>query len=254
MKCNVVRELLPNYIEGLTSSETNTDIKKHLAGCESCCAVYEYMLSSHLPDEPEKEGNAGPEKTKNRPKRKRAAVLIACAILALSVLFAKNYEIPLPFDPERMFIEPFQVVPVTNEDGTVWLSDLNSLDFRSSKSVLAGNLDTKDWVRFSYRGIRNIGFWSNGRTIIRNGTPVKVVYYRYTKSLWNALLPDDFWGYNESGWVYDADGTSKGKDHEPEIQEIYYLPIRDLGGLDELTDDEFDALKEKASLIWSGEI
>lgn len=254
MKCNVVRELLPNYIDGLTSSETNTDIKKHLAGCENCCTIYEYMLSSHVSNVPGEEENTEPLKKENKQKRKSVATLITCTILIVCFLFVTNYVIPIPFDSTRMFIEPFQAVSVTNEDGTVWLSDLNSLDFRSSKSVLSGKLDMINWVRFSYKGIRNVSFCSNERIINRNGAPVRVVYYRYAKSLWNVILPDDFWGYNESGWVYDADGAFKGNDYEPKIQEIYYLPIRDLGTLDELPDDEFDALKEKASLIWSGEI
>ena len=54
MTCSVVKELMPNYIDGLTSDETSEDIKKHLASCESCCAVYEYLRSTHPSDAAEK--------------------------------------------------------------------------------------------------------------------------------------------------------------------------------------------------------
>ena len=30
MKCEIVRDLLPSYIDGLTSSVTNEEIEKHL--------------------------------------------------------------------------------------------------------------------------------------------------------------------------------------------------------------------------------
>lgn len=43
MKCAVVRDLLPNYIEKLTSQETNQEIEEHLQNCEPCTKVYEEM-------------------------------------------------------------------------------------------------------------------------------------------------------------------------------------------------------------------
>ena len=33
MKCCIVRDLLPGYIDGLTSSETNEEIERHLEEC-----------------------------------------------------------------------------------------------------------------------------------------------------------------------------------------------------------------------------
>lgn len=43
LKCAVVRDLLPNYIEKLTSEETNQDIEEHLSSCEPCTKVYDEM-------------------------------------------------------------------------------------------------------------------------------------------------------------------------------------------------------------------
>ena len=54
MTCSVVKELMPNYIDGLTSEETSEDIKRHLADCKNCCAVYEYLRSSDRYDDVEK--------------------------------------------------------------------------------------------------------------------------------------------------------------------------------------------------------
>lgn len=43
LKCAVVRDLLPNYIEKLTSEETNQEIEEHLNQCEPCTKIYEEM-------------------------------------------------------------------------------------------------------------------------------------------------------------------------------------------------------------------
>lgn len=41
--CEIVKDLLPNYIEGLTSPETSRQVEEHLAGCAPCNGSYHYM-------------------------------------------------------------------------------------------------------------------------------------------------------------------------------------------------------------------
>jgi hypothetical protein len=43
LTCSIVQDLLPNYIEMLTSEETNYEIEHHLDICEECKKVYEQM-------------------------------------------------------------------------------------------------------------------------------------------------------------------------------------------------------------------
>lgn len=50
LNCAILRDLLPNYIEKLTSDETNQSIKEHLNGCVDCMEVYEHM-KNELPTE-----------------------------------------------------------------------------------------------------------------------------------------------------------------------------------------------------------
>jgi len=45
LKCSIVQDLLPNYIEKLTSEDTNEAIEEHLAACEACKEIYEQMNS-----------------------------------------------------------------------------------------------------------------------------------------------------------------------------------------------------------------
>ena len=43
MKCEIIRDLLPLYIDGLTSKESNQEIEKHLKNCEECQKYYQDM-------------------------------------------------------------------------------------------------------------------------------------------------------------------------------------------------------------------
>lgn len=42
-ECNVIRDLLPNYIENLTSNNTNTYIENHIKECNDCNAILKNM-------------------------------------------------------------------------------------------------------------------------------------------------------------------------------------------------------------------
>lgn len=44
--CKIIQDLLPNYIENLTSDETNSYIKNHLENCNECKTVYENMKNN----------------------------------------------------------------------------------------------------------------------------------------------------------------------------------------------------------------
>jgi hypothetical protein len=43
MKCNMLKDLLPSYIEGLTSKESNEEIEKHFENCQECRICYQEM-------------------------------------------------------------------------------------------------------------------------------------------------------------------------------------------------------------------
>jgi len=43
LNCNVVKDLLPNYIDGLTSVETKLEVLEHIASCADCNEIYTQM-------------------------------------------------------------------------------------------------------------------------------------------------------------------------------------------------------------------
>lgn len=63
MKCDIIRDLLPSYLDGLTSEASNEAIQEHMAGCAPCKEILEQMQQE--PEEP-----AEPPKKKINPFRK----------------------------------------------------------------------------------------------------------------------------------------------------------------------------------------
>ena len=46
--CNIIQDLLPNYIDNLTNEETNIFIEEHLDTCNNCKNILENMKNIEL--------------------------------------------------------------------------------------------------------------------------------------------------------------------------------------------------------------
>ena len=257
MKCSIVKDLLSNYIDGLTCEETDAEIRKHFDNCSDCRTLYEEMsvvILKEISPEDKDINFLKKLKTKMVHRNIMVAFLTCSIILCGLIIFAKNYELPLPFDSNRMFVELCPSMVVTSKDGRIMWKEL-----KPSKAGDDGQKDSGDKINVVekvYRGISRISERSSGRDVNRNGENVRVVYYCYAKTLWTSLFFDsDLAAYSESGSSTGSDiyGDSyQSTDYKPQMIEIYYLPVRNLHKLDDLTDEEFDGLKEKGTLVWSG--
>lgn len=108
-KCNVIKDLLPLYIEKITSQDSNEIIEEHLKECENC---KEYFLK--LEDEgfledlkEENEDKENPKKTMKNIKKKimRGKLLFALitVIIVIITLFSiysymNNKIVPIQYD------------------------------------------------------------------------------------------------------------------------------------------------------------
>lgn len=82
-KCKIVQDLLPNYIDKLTSEETNSFVEKHLEECNECHEIIENMKKDF-----EKERNELNKKTiKYAKKYKRKVKHLWFIILLFILLF-----------------------------------------------------------------------------------------------------------------------------------------------------------------------
>lgn len=262
MKCCIVKDLLPGYIDGLNSEETDAEVRKHLEVCAACRTVCEQM-SAKLPDEapPEKKNIDFLKKLKVRIRNRYVfgAFLISAVVIGV-VSYLKACDLPVPYDPERMTIGLFENAYTPNDYGLMEWSDVRILDEGTAEAAAKGAYDTVDELRFVLQEcVRSDGMTSRGRTIRRDGETVRVVYYCYTRSLWNSLFRPGMNGYMDSsvyrGAIYEKNFFRESLEkYEPMMREIYYLPMGNMNRMNRLSDAEFDELREDAVLVWSGVI
>jgi len=89
MTCSIVKDLLPLYIDGLTSVETGSYINKHLRTCESCRKAYEAMKDDIVQDAVNAKKSDTKEidyLKKTRKKHRTALILAAAAAVLLTLL------------------------------------------------------------------------------------------------------------------------------------------------------------------------
>ena len=51
MNCNIIKDLIPLYIDGCCSDETSAEVKKHIKECHNCKAVFESMTNNITKEE-----------------------------------------------------------------------------------------------------------------------------------------------------------------------------------------------------------
>lgn len=91
MKCEVVRDLLPLYIDKLTSEESNKEIEKHLKSCKECYRYYQEMTGeiediSKIPKEELRDVKVI-KKIKKRGRKKLLAAVIGTALAVFAAVF-----------------------------------------------------------------------------------------------------------------------------------------------------------------------
>lgn len=91
--CEVVQDLLPSYVEDLTSPETNEYVKDHLAGCEACNEIYEAMKpqTEEAMEVPQIKEINYLKNVKKKNHRSVFAAVALCTILALGWIFGSPY-------------------------------------------------------------------------------------------------------------------------------------------------------------------
>lgn len=250
MKCCIVRDLLPNYIEGLTSEEANVEIRAHLEGCESCRRACVLMSADLTPAAAETGRRIGLLKRFRRRlwERYAAIALLTAALFTGLLLFTKNYRTPLPYDPGCMTTEIYQAAPVVQRFGITHWKDVGSLTHtQAAEQSLTGTISLVRLV------VTKPAQWDDlsscGRTIQRGDQTVRVVYHCYTRTLWDRLFPARLDRMTSTGDIYGQRLWTA--EYTPIWTEIYYLPT-DYRRMEQLSDAAFDALKEDAVLIWEG--
>ena len=89
--CEIIQDLLPSYIDELTSDVTNREVEAHMEGCEQCRNVFEQMKAPdiEMADKEEKEIDF---LKKTKKKHRRNLILCVAVVWAIAVLvFGARY-------------------------------------------------------------------------------------------------------------------------------------------------------------------
>ncbi len=156
LSCNVTRDLLPNYIEHLTSEETNIEIEEHLSDCEECMKIKEAMEEGRTPEniETEKDKNLF-KQIKKRITRKVIGVIVICA--AAIAAYALLTQIPLKrlsADDIRISVDDFKVdsdsceiIDTRDEDDDYNLVGIRFKDYNYCESWFGDVEDYDEWIK-----------------------------------------------------------------------------------------------------------
>lgn len=87
MKCEIIKDLLPSYVDELTSAESNKEIEAHLEYCPECKEYLEEMRKDIEVDKTEKDQNI---EIFIKVKEKTVQIII-CVIMIVSVILTVIY-------------------------------------------------------------------------------------------------------------------------------------------------------------------
>ena len=101
MKCDIIRDLLPLYCDGLCSEASKQEIEAHVAQCQECRACLAEMKEEapvpSLSPESETEARVLQGVKKKFSRGRRRAVLIAVAVMLIfSIVLAGAADVPQP--------------------------------------------------------------------------------------------------------------------------------------------------------------
>jgi len=253
VKCYIVKDLLPNYIDGLTGGETSAEMKKHLDDCADCRTAREKMTATKTNEVKPGDSNINFVKKLKAAilRRNAAAAFTACLVILIGLLaYGFLYQIPLPYDSYRMKAEIVKMGYTTLENGD------RAWTFFDGDEL--GNADTA-WDRLTLAdyALSRVTRHVYGRDINRNGEMVRVVYYCYTKTPINSLLYDyDRAEDRVSGRMISTDIYGEAydrEDYKPKMIEVYYLPMS-FNKIQNLSNEDFDAIRTNSIPVWKGEI
>lgn len=108
MKCEIIKDLLPIYCDGLASEETREEVEKHLAACDECRNIYESMKAA-VPDAPQVD--IQPMKKIKRKLFLRTAPIVTALIFAV---FFAVYNLlcvdPLPISSKNVSYDCYPTI------------------------------------------------------------------------------------------------------------------------------------------------
>lgn len=122
-ECNIIRDILPLYIDEIVSEDTISFVEEHLEKCAACRAELESMKAPNALEKAVSDTRADDEKplkafAKKWNRKKRIVVTAFAAILLIVVLLGSCFVSYLKFDTANPFsaVSGFIQITVTDKD------------------------------------------------------------------------------------------------------------------------------------------
>ncbi|QDQ02394.1 hypothetical protein FOH38_18995 [Lysinibacillus fusiformis] len=124
MNCNIIKDLLPSYIDGICSEETVATIEKHTEHCQGCKETMQMMQQQPTVQLIETNVEAVKEPFKRINKKRRFQVITA--ILMTFMLTIIGYQVVQEVGVVHQYFFPKVIAIVEIEDG---MEDWQSISF-----------------------------------------------------------------------------------------------------------------------------
>lgn len=227
LPCDIVQDLLPNYIDNLTAETTNESVKHHLQNCSNCNNAFKAMSSNDKYNQIDVDEAKILKMTKKRIL-KIICICIAAAVILSSIAFAftewLNTSDILGKDDVSVEVQKINAESITFSDTD---KDENIIiNFENSESELSINQENAekikeqgylyhiiiksdksiDIVDEQYRDDSSIGIeiWSHHKSNFRKTKRLeyKMIYYNDITTIYNLLSedknnPEILWSNNE---------------------------------------------------------
>ena len=222
LTCGVVRDLLPSYVEGLTSPESNTAVERHLSGCSDCAQLRTALAGAPEQAAPEDAKEVDYLKKVKRRGWRRVAAAVAVTVLVLTLgIAAKLFLIGEPANWD--YWENLNWTAHTNVPGQLDLhfysewSDIayshwmvenkNGIVRVSARQILPSFLhDVSDhWEHISLDGVREV--WVADQLIWQGGVEISPqidrIYQAQTLYVGNAPAVGQVLSAGRFDWIGD---------------------------------------------------
>ena len=185
LPCDVIRDLLPLYVDGVCSEESKAAVEAHLESCEACKAEYQRLLDAEqlVPEQElnptqaeEKQIKALRRVKRNLNKRRvLAVVLTAVVLIGIGIglyMLTGAARVILPYDATKMRIE--EMTPENAEKANI--GEVESME---------------DWVDLQIsEAVSEYYTYLAGKhfTLEENGETIHAAYFYFGSSLRDYLM------------------------------------------------------------------
>ena len=193
LECNIVRNILPNYIDKLTDKDINKYIKKHLSTCAECRQIYEDMSGELDIEKQHRERNKRQIKRFNNKILRLVAII--CSIIIIITIGIVIYENYMAKKKEQGYtllkVNCISENELETIDGTVYVTMVFILD---NENICVGARVVQKGYTKEYLEERNKIINSSEKKVITN---YKIVddEEHYNINIWNGQTKDEVVNY-----------------------------------------------------------